>query len=196
MIRFGMLGAANIAPNALIKPCKDEPGAAIQVLASRDRDRAEKMAARAKIPEVAASYLEVIDHPACNAIYIPLPITSHHEWTLKALEAGKHVLCEKAIAANAAEAEEMAALAQAKGLVLMEAFHYRYHPVFLRAKEIVLSGVLGKLREIRATFSVPNRIPKDDIRMQYETGGGVTMDIGTYPISWVRHPSPPSGNPL
>ena len=137
--------------------------------------------------EVVDSYEEVVTHPECNAIYIPLPISGHCEWTLAALEAGKHVLCEKALASNAHEAEEMAALAREKGLVLMEAFHYRYHPVFLRAKEIVQSGVLGTLAEIRAEFSLPMRIPEDDIRMRYETGGGVTMDIGTYPITWERH---------
>ncbi len=172
MIQFGMLGAAKIAPDALIKPCAAESGAAIRVLAARDRSRAEKMAKRAKIPEVVDHYQQVVAHPDCNAIYIPLPISAHHEWTLKALEAGKHVLCEKALASNAREAEEMAALAREKGLVLMEAFHYRYHPVFRRAKEVVESGVLGTLREIRGEFSLPVRIPEDDIRMRYETGGG------------------------
>lgn len=187
MIQFGVLGAAKITPKALIFPCADEPGAFIRAIAARDRGRAERMAEWAEIRDVMDDYRAVVEHPKCNAIYIPLPISHHHEWTLEALEAGKHVLCEKSLAANAREAEEMAALASAKGLVLMEAYHYRYHPVFRRAKQIVESGVLGTLREIDADFSIPVQIDAGDIRMRYETCGGVTMDIGCYSISWVRH---------
>jgi len=187
MIQFGVLGAAKITPRALIFPCVDEPGAFIRAIAARDRARAETMAEWAQIREVLDDYQAVVEHPKCNAIYIPLPISHHREWTLKALQAGKHVLCEKSFAANAHEAEEMAALAREKGLVAMDAFHYRYHPVFCRAKEIVESGVLGPLYEIAAEFSINRPIPAEDIRMRYEMGGGVTMDIGCYPISWVRH---------
>lgn len=187
MIQFGVLGAAKITPRALIYPCVDEPGAVIRAIAARDRSRAENMAEWAQIREVLDDYQAVVEHPKCNAVYIPLPISHHHEWTVKALEAGKHVLCEKSFASNAREAEEMATLARRKGLVLMEAFHCRYHPVFRRAREIVDSGVLGTLREIDAAFCIPVRIGAHDIRMRYETGGGVTMDIGCYPISWVRH---------
>ncbi len=187
MIHFGVLGAAKITPRALIYPCVDENNAVIRAIAARDRSRAEKVADWAQIREVVNDYQAIIEHPECNAIYIPLPISHHREWTLKALEAGKHVLCEKSFAANAREAEEMAALAHSKGLVVMEAFHYRYHPVFQRAKEIVDSGALGTLREIDAEFGLPWKIRAEDIRMRYETCGGVTMDIGCYPISWIRH---------
>jgi predicted dehydrogenase len=187
MLQFGVLGAARITPRALIFPCVDEPNAFIRAIAARDRSRAEKVAEWAEIRDVMDDYQAVVEHPECNAIYIPLPVSHHHEWTIKSLEAGKHVLCEKSMAANAVEAKEMAALARTKGLVLMDAFHYRYHPVFQRAKEIVDSGALGVLREIDAEFSIPVQIGSDDIRMRYETGGGVTMDIGCYPISWVRH---------
>jgi predicted dehydrogenase len=187
MLKFGVLGAADITPRALIFPCVDEPRAYIRAIAARDRSRAERMAEWAKIPEVVDDYQAVIDHPDCNVVYIPLPITSHHEWTLKALEAGKHVLCEKSLAANGDEAEEMARCAADEGLVLMEAFHYRYHSVFRRAKEIVESGVLGSIAEISAGFCIKGPPPESDIRMQYATGGGATMDLGCYPISWVRH---------
>ncbi|MEE2778075.1 MAG: Gfo/Idh/MocA family oxidoreductase [Acidobacteriota bacterium] len=187
MIQFGVLGAAKITPRALVYPCVDEPNAIIRAIAARERDRAEKMAEWARIDDVMDDYQAVVDHPKCNAIYIPLPISHHYEWTLKALAAGKHVLCEKSFASNAAEAEEMAQAGRDAGLVVMDAFHYRYHPVFRRAKEIVESGVLGTLREIDAEFSVPGPIPASDIRMRYETGGGVSMDIGCYPTSWVRH---------
>lgn len=186
ILRFGTLGAAKITPGALIKPCADEPQAQIAVVAARDRNRAEQFAVKHGIPIVVDSYDEVVNHPDINAVYNPLPITAHHEWTLKALAAGKHVLCEKSFAANAKEAEEMAAATQASGLVVMDAFHYRYHPMFVRAREIYSSGVLGEIRSLDAAFHIPVKDP-GDIRMNYETGGGVTMDIGCYPISWVRH---------
>lgn len=186
MLKFGTLGAAWITPPALIAPCKDEPGASVHVVAARSRARAEEFAATHDIPNVVDSYQGVVDHRDINAVYIPLPITAHKEWTLKALAAGKHVLCEKSFAANASEAREMAEAAAGSGLTLMDAFHYRYHPLFRRAKEIYNSGVLGKILQIEAVFDVAIT-DTSDIRMMYETGGGVTMDIGCYPLSWVRH---------
>ncbi len=187
-IRFGTLGAARITPRALVYPCVDEPRASITTIAARDRARAEGFARYHQIPNVVDSYAEVVGHDRVDAVYIPLHIPAHHEWTLKALAAGKHVLCEKSFAANAREADEMAAAGHEAGLVVMDAFHYRYHPIFHRAREIYTSGELGEIREIEAAFHIP--VPpgaSDDIRMNYETGGGVTMDIGCYPISWVRH---------
>jgi predicted dehydrogenase len=121
-----------------------------------------------------------------SAVYVGLPISLHRDWSIRALEAGKHVLCEKSFASNAGEAEEMASVARERGLVIMDAFHYRYHPVFLRAKEIYDSGVLGTIRRIDAQFRIPVADPAS-IRNVYELGGGVTMDIGCYPISWARH---------
>lgn len=182
MLKFGTLGAARITPPALIAPCKDEPGASVQIVAARSRARAEEFAATHDIPNVVDSYQGVVDHPDINAVYIPLPITAHKEWTLKALAAGKHVLCEKSFAANTSEAREMAEAAAGSGLTLMDAFHYRYHPLFRRAKEIYNSGVLGKILQIEAVFDVAIT-DTSDIRMMYETGGGVTMDIGCYPLS-------------
>jgi len=186
MIQFGTLGAARITPRALIYPCMDEPRTFIRCIAARDRDRAAAFAAHHGIPEICSSYEEVVNHPKVNAVYNPLQITAHHEWSIKALQAGKHVLCEKSFASNTLEAEEMAVVAEENGLVIMDAFHYRYHPLFIRAKEIVDSGELGDLVKVDAAFHVP--VPVDGgIRTTYELGGGVTMDIGCYPISWVRH---------
>jgi predicted dehydrogenase len=187
MIRFGTLGAAAITPRALIYPCVDEWRASVYAIAARDRARADEFARYAGIRHVLADYRQLVEHPKIDAVYNPLPISLHHEWTIKALEAGKHVLCEKSFASNAIEAQDMARVAAEKNLVVMDAFHYRYHPVFLRAKEIVDSGALGRISEIRAAFHVPIPMNLDDIRMNYQTGGGVTMDIGCYPISWVRH---------
>ena len=185
-IRFGTLGAARITPRALIEPCQDELRASVHVVAARDRSRAESFAKEHDIPIVVDSYQEVISHPEVDAVYNPLHIGAHHEWSIKALQAGKHVLCEKSFACNAKEAAEMAAVGKQTGKVLMDAFHYRYHPCFIRAKDIVDSGVLGEILEIDAEFYVPGISPHD-IRSNYETAGGVTMDIGCYPISWVRH---------
>jgi predicted dehydrogenase len=187
MIRFGTLGTANITPRALVYPCVDEPRAMISVIAARSRERAEGFANYHHIRHVVDDYSAVVNHESVNAVYIPLPITLHHEWAIKALQTGKHVLCEKSFASNASEAMAMATVAGETGLVLMDAFHYRYHPIFIRAKQIYSSGVLGAIREISAAFHIPVPPGTDDIRMQYETGGGVTMDIGCYPISWVRH---------
>ena len=186
MIRFGTLGAAAITPRALINPCIDEPRAGVYAIAARDRKRAEEFARYARIRHVLDDYQAVIDHPKIDAIYNPLPISAHHEWTIKALEAGKHVLCEKSLASNAAEAQEMAEAAAKTGRVLMDAFHYRYHPLFIRAKQLVDSGEIGEMREVHAVFNVPVS-GADNIRMNYRTAGGVTMDIGCYPISWARH---------
>jgi predicted dehydrogenase len=186
IIKFGTLGAARITPPALIDPCQNDERATVTMIAARSKRRAEAFAQEHGIATVLDSYDEIINAEEVNAIYNPLPITHHHEWTIKALRAGKHVLCEKSFASNAAEAQEMLTIANETGLVLMDAFHYRYHPIFLKAKEIVDSGMLGKIHSIASTFSVPIA-DAGDIRMNYETGGGVTMDIGCYPLSWVRH---------
>lgn len=186
MIRFGILGAARIAPRALIYPCVDEPRAEVRAVAARSPQRAAEFARQHGIPLVLESYDALIDHPEIDAVYIALPISAHCDWTLRALAAGKHVLCEKSFASNAAEAEVMASAARAAGAVAMDAFHYRYHPLFLRAREIVASGRIGAILDIAAVFRTPIANP-DDIRLDYSCGGGVTMDIGCYPISWARH---------
>lgn len=186
MMSFGTLGAAAITPNALIYPCMNEPRAIIRAIAARDRHRAERFAEAHHIREVCDSYSAVITHPEVNAIYNPLPISLHKEWTLAALDAGKHVLCEKSFAMNADEAIEMHERAQHTGLVLMDAFHYRYHPVFIRSKEIINHGTIGKIQRVDASFHIAVK-GSENIRMNVETGGGVTMDIGCYPLSWIRH---------
>jgi len=167
----------------------NEPHAQISVIAARDRSRAEAFAAAHHVPAVCDTYDEVVRHESINAVYNPLHIPAHKPWTLAALHAGKHVLCEKSLACNADEAREMNELAKSSELVLMDAFHYRYHPLFKRMKDIVVSGDLGTLQSIDAAFHIPVTDPQD-IRMNYHLGGGVTMDIGCYPISWVRHLAP------
>ncbi len=188
MIRFGTLGAAKILPRGLLYPCMDEPNAAILAIAARDRGRAEGFGRWAGIPKVLDDYDALVTYEDIDAVYNPLQITAHREWTVKALAAGKHVLCEKSFAANAREAREMVDAAKEADRIVMDAFHYRYHPLFIRAREIYLSGELGDVQHIDAAFSTPGeRMGADSIRKVYELGGGVTMDIGTYPISFVRH---------
>ncbi len=188
MVRFGTLGVANITPRALIYPCLDEPQANVVAVAARDVSRARNFARHAGIRHTFETYQAVLDCDEVDAIYIPLPISHHKEWVLKSLEAGKHVLCEKSFALNAEEAEVMAAAGAKTDRVVMDAYHYRYHPLFNRAKEIVETGELGEIQQINASFHIDGKhIPADNIRMNYELGGGVTMDIGCYPISWARH---------
>ena len=189
-IRFGTLGAANITPNALTQPASRNADVAVVAIAARDRAHAEAMAEKEGVLHVVDDYQAVIDHPDVNVVYNPLPISHHHEWTLKALAAGKPVLCEKSFAMNEREAIEMAEAADKAGLLLIEAFHYRYHPVFLRALEIYHAGSIGELVRLTGRFHVglgDRDMPSDSIRMIYETGGGATMDMGCYPLSWMRH---------
>ena len=122
---------------------------------------------------------------ASAAVYVPLPNGLHAEWTLKALEVGKHVLCEKPFTANAAEARRVAEASAGSGLVVMEAFHYRYHPLAERMKQFVDSGVLGEIRHIESTMCIPLPM-KNDIRYNYELAGGATMDVGSYAIHQLR----------
>ena len=152
--RFGTLGAANITPQALLAPASRNDDVSVVAIAARDRSRAEAMAERGHIEHVVDDYQAVIDHPDVNAIYNPLPISHHREWTLKALAAGKPVLCEKSFSMNEAEAVEMAEAADRADLLLIEAFHYRYHPVFLRTLEIYRGpAVIGDLVRISPVFS-------------------------------------------
>lgn len=188
VVRFGILGAARIAPAALIRPAARDAEATVEVIAARDPLRASAYAKRHAIPRVADSYEAVVSDPGIDAVYVPLPNSLHAEWTLAALSAGKHVLCEKPFTANAAEAETVAAAAaeaEEAGLVVMEAFHYRYHPLALRMREIVHSGELGRLRHIEAWMcaSIPN---KSDIRYQHSLAGGAMMDMGCYVVHLAR----------
>ena len=188
--RFGTLGAANITPGALLQPASRNPNVSVVAIAARDRQRAHAMAEQGDVAHVVDDYQAVIDHPDVNVVYNPLPISHHHEWTLKALAAGKPVLCEKSFALNERQAIEMAEAADRAGLLLIEAFHYRYHPVFLRALDIYASGAIGDLVRLTGRFHVglgDHDMPANSIRMIYETGGGATMDMGCYPLSWMRH---------
>ncbi len=184
-LHIGILGAARIAPMALIRPARQVPAAAITAVAARDRSKAEAFARKHGIGRVHDSYDALLADRDIDAIYNPLPNGLHCAWTIRALEAGKHVLCEKPIASNAAEAEQMAQAAARTGLVLMEAFHYRYHPLAARMKAIIDSGDLGTIRHVETHMCIPLPFP-NDIRYRYDLAGGATMDVGCYTISLLR----------
>jgi predicted dehydrogenase len=184
-LRIGILGAARIAPMALVRPARRVEGVQIAAVAARDPERARAFAAKHGIPRVHASYAELIADPELDAVYNPLPNSHHCTWTVRALEAGKHVLCEKPLASNAAEAETMAEVAQRTGRVLFEAFHWRYHPLAARMLDVIASGEIGKTLHVAATFCVPLLLP-GDIRFRLDLAGGATMDTGCYAIHVAR----------
>ncbi len=186
MLKVGVLGTARITPGALLKPARRTGRAEVVAVASRDPARARKYAKKHKISGVADSYEALLSDPEIQAIYNPLPNGWHGHWTIAALAAGKHVLCEKPFTANADEARQVAEAGAAHpGQVVMEAFHYEYHPMTRRLVEIVQSGALGTIREIDISFSAPN-FRRDDIRYQLGLAGGAMMDMGCYPISLLR----------
>jgi predicted dehydrogenase len=184
-LRIGALGAARITPMALIRPARAVDGVSVASVAARDPERASRFARKHGIAKVAESYQALIDDPEIDAIYNPLPNSLHCEWTIRALDAGKHVLCEKPFASNAIEAQRMADAGEKSGRVLMEAFHWRFHPLAARMREIVRSGVLGRIRRIEASMCVPMPIP-GDIRFRHDLAGGALMDVGSYAVNIVR----------
>jgi len=184
-IRFGILGAARIAPDALIKAAQNVPDAEVTAMAARDSKRAREFADTHGIPRVLATYDDLVNDPELDVIYNPLPNSLHCQWTIAALRAGKHVLCEKPIASNALEAEQMAAAADETGKILGEAFHYRYHPLADRIRALMTDGTLGRLIHVEGHFSVP--IPETNIRFDWSLAGGATMDLGCYPLHMIRY---------
>ncbi len=157
----------------------------VAAVAARDGARAREFAAKNGIARVHDSYQALIADPDLDAIYNPLPNGLHGKWTRAAIEAGKHVLCEKPFTANAAEAREIAELAAQSDRIVMEAFHYRYHPLALRTEQLIASGALGKLKRVETALCFP--LPKfSDIRYNYPLAGGALMDAGCYAVHMAR----------
>jgi len=181
-LRLGIIGAANIADKALIEPAKAIDEVELVGIAARDPARAEALARRTGIERVYPTYADLIADGSLDAVYIPLANSLHAEWTIAALEAGRHVLCEKPLTSNAPQAETVVGTAQRCGRVMMEAFHWRYHPVAYRIIE--LSRQIGPLQRVEAHFNV--KIPSDNVRFQLELAGGGFMDLGCYCVHMVR----------
>ncbi len=183
-IGIGLLGAARITEKAIVDPAHAIPGCKLTTIAARDRNRAEAYAKAHGVSDVVSSYHDVIASDQVDLVYNPLPINLHAEWTIKALQAGKHVLCEKPFAMNLDEAQAMADAAAASGRRLIEAFHYRYHPAFEICLEWLAADEIGEVREIHAAFDVQIKDDGSEIRHRVETGGGAMMDLGCYPLHW------------
>ena len=185
-VRWGILSTAAIGTKKVIPAMQTAEHVDVVAIASRNVERAQAAADELGISKALGSYEALLADPDVDAIYNPLPNHMHVEWSIRALEAGKHVLCEKPIGLSSAEAEKLVAAGKAHPeLKLMEAFMYRHHPQWVRTKELVTSGAIGTLKAIEAVFAYNNTDP-EDIRNKADIGGGGLMDIGCYPISVAR----------
>jgi len=185
-LRIGILGTGKIAERALLAPAKDVSEIRVEAVGSRTNERARAYAAANGI-ERAQSYEELIADPAIDIVYITLPPSMHADWSIRALEAGKHVLCEKPMAANEVEARQVAQAVHQSDLVYMEAFHYPYHPFAKRVRDLLDTHVIGEIRDVEASFQIPGKfIARDNIRLSFLLGGGALMDAGCYPLRALR----------
>lgn len=184
-VRWGVLGVASIATRKVIPAMRRGEWSTIAAIASRDLSRAQAAAQSMGIPKAYGSYEELLADPNIEAIYNPLPNHLHVPWSVKAAEAGKHVLCEKPLSLNAAEAKTLIAARDRAGVKIGEAFMVRTHPQWLRTRGLIREGRIGELRSIFCHFSFYNRDPKN-VRSKAEWGGGALMDVGCYPVNISR----------
>ena len=184
-IRWGVVSTANIGRIAVIPAIQASHNGVVAAVASRDMDRAQAFASKLGIPKAYGSYEALLEAADIDAVYIPLPNSMHRLWTVRAAEAGKHVLCEKPLGLNASECLEMEAAAGRRNVKLMEAFMYRFHPRTEKVLEMVRSGVIGELRMIQGAFTFRLTRP-DNIRLKAELGGGALMDVGCYCVNISR----------
>jgi xylose dehydrogenase (NAD/NADP) len=185
-LKWGILGTAGIAKRAGIPGIRQSETGIVAAIASRDLAKAAEAANELGIPKAYGSYESLLADPDIEAVYIPLPNHLHKEWTIKAAEAGKHVLCEKPFAMNASDAQQMVAACEAAGVQLAEAFMYRHHPRYDRIKAILRSGEIGEIRGIHSAFTFNNASDISNVRYQRAMGGGSIYDVGCYPISAAR----------
>ncbi len=185
-IRWGIVGCANIAIHAVIPAIRQSETGEVAAIASRGANKARKTAEQFDIPVAYGSYEQLLADDSIDAVYIPLPNHLHREWTIRAAEAGKHVLCEKPLALNAAEARQMAEACERAGVKLAEAFMYRHHPRYERIKQIAQSGEIGYIRGIHGAFTFNNAKDRNNVRFKADMGGGSVYDVGCYPISAAR----------
>ena len=184
-IRWGVLGAANIAVRSVIPAIQRTSSGTLLAIASRDLSKAQRAATSLGIPRAYGSYEALLDDPDIDAVYNPLPNHLHVPWTIRAMRAGKHVLCEKPLALSAAEARMLLAVREETGRVVCEAFMVRSHPQWAHVRALISDGRIGPLRLITGHFSY-YRVDPDDVRSNPAWGGGALMDIGCYPILMSR----------
>lgn len=185
-MRIGLLGASKIAVESVIQPSHVLIYAQLSAVAARDKARAITYADEHQIETALDDYEALITSDKVDLIYNALPVSHHAYWTIRALEAGKHVLCEKPLAMNIFEAQRVVDTAKANGKRVIEAFHYIYHPAFQMCLDWLNAGKIGEINTIDAEFSAP--IPDDgqDIRFRPALGGGAMMDLGVYTLHWVQ----------
>lgn len=190
MLNWGVMGNSTIARVCVIPAIQKSRNGTVRALATRSPQKAADVVKKNNIAQVYDNYHALIEDTDIEAIYLPLPNHLHHEWTITALKAGKHVLCEKPLACNARQADEMAAMAQSTGCLLMEAFMYRYHPRSRQIRKLVSAGEIGEPRLIRSAFCY--RMSDNDFqnpqnaRLIPEMGGGALLDVGCYSVSVAR----------
>lgn len=185
-LRWGILGVARIN-DRLLPAFAQAANAELRAIASRSLDRAQAATKAAGIPTAHGSYEALLDDPAIDAIYIPLPNSLHAEWTLKAAEHGKHVLCEKPLAGTAAEAQRMADFCRSKGVHLMDGFMWPHHPRTQRLRQFIDSGGIGEVRRVAAAFTFRLQpFDGNNIRLQPALAGGSLLDVGCYPVYAIR----------
>lgn len=184
-LRWGILSTANIGRAEVIPAIQSSKNGFVAAVASRDAQKGAEFASRLGIPKSYGSYEALLADPDIDAVYIPLPNSMHYEWTIKAAQAGKHILCEKPLALTAVQCLEMDAAAKECGVQLMEAFMYRFHPRTEKMIELVHAGDVGPLRMIQSSFTFKLTRP-ENIRLNSDLGGGSLMDVGCYSINISR----------
>ena len=182
---WGILGPGYVATRAVIPAIHQVPGARVLAVASSNRERVQAASARFGIERAYSSYQALLDDPDVHAVYIALPNHLHREWTVRAAQAGKHVLCEKPLAMNASECDKMIAACQAANVLLMEAVMYRFHPRMIHLKQMLKNGEVGDIRFLHAAFSFFFNAP-GNYRAHQEFGGGVLLDVGSYCVNAAR----------
>ncbi|HET9556256.1 MAG TPA: Gfo/Idh/MocA family oxidoreductase, partial [Actinomycetota bacterium] len=182
-VRWGVLSTASIG-RLVIEASRNATNAEVVAVASRDAARARAFAGELGLEASYGSYEELLASSAVDAVYVPLPVALHTEWTVKALEAGKHVLCEKPLATSAADAARCLDTAEAAGRRCVEGLMWRHHPQTTLARKLVTDGAIGRLAHVRAALSVS--VPPGDIRRSVELGGGALGDLGCYCVSAIR----------
>lgn len=189
-LKWGILGNANIARVCVIPAIQKSANGMVHALATRSPDTAGQVAIKNKIAHIYHGYEKLLADSEIQIVYIPLPNHLHHPWTLKALKAGKHVMCEKPLACNAQQAREMVDRARESGLLLMEAFMYRFHPRSRRIKDMVATGAIGRPCLVRSAFCfhMDNNLLSagEGARLKPEMGGGALLDVGSYSVSVAR----------
>ncbi len=193
-VRWGILGSAKITESEVGPALLRTRRSRVHAVASRRREAGEALAAALGAPKVYDSYEELLADPEIDAVYNPLPNVLHHRWTIAALEAGKHVLCEKPMGMTGAEVRDMKAAAKKADRVLMEGFMWRHHPRVARVRQLIADGVIGDVKLVRATYTfdlagaadVRSGPVDDDLRLNPEMGGGALTDLGSYCVNGLR----------